>query len=50
MFNIATMYCVEFIHAVTMDEVMELYFLNKKALTCICLICKQYLCYVQNVV
>ena len=32
-----------------MDEVME-YLLNKKALVCMCFICKQYLCYVQNVV
>ena len=31
--------CVELIYADMMDEVME-YLFNKKALTCICLICK----------
>ena len=39
-FNTTSMLCVELIYAVMMDEVMECYLLNKKALTCICLICK----------
>ena len=34
-----------------MDEVMELVLNKKKGINiCICLICKQYLCYVQNIV
>ena len=31
-------------------KLWSLYLLNKKALVCMCLICKRYLCYVQNVV
>ena len=31
-------------------KLWSMYLLNKKASVCMCLICKQYLCYVQNVV
>ena len=36
---------VLWLFVVIVDEVME-YLLNKKALACMCLICKRYLCYV----
>ena len=42
------------IYVVMMDEAMEFVLIKfpklKKALVCICLVCEQYLCYVQNVV
>ena len=31
-------------------KLWSMYLLNKKASVCMCLVCKQYLCYVQNVV
>ena len=44
-FDNAALLFVLWLFVVIVDEVME-YLLNKKALACMCLICKRYLCYV----
>ena len=48
-FDTTALLFVLWLFVVIVDEVME-YLLNKKALACMCLIYKRYLCYVQNVV
>ena len=50
-FNITTLLFMLWLFMLWLwKKLWSLYLLNKKALECMCLIYKQYLCYVQNVV